>query len=157
MQKGNFLKMYKLLKQFYYKFMLQKKFKKIPKDCSFLFFFYKYNSFKDIDRVLLWKFNMLDCMFSVKTRKKKKKKLKNLKKKKLNFSVNLLYITGIKRILLCITFIKLLMLLKCKKKRKNLTMLLFIPLYRYLVFDKKNAVINIKHKIYRRKLMQSQA
>jgi len=82
---------------------------------------------------------------------------KSKKKKTLNFSVNLLYITGIKRILLCITFVKLLILLRCKKKRKNLTMLLFVPLYRYLVFDKKNAVIDIKHKIYRRKLMQSQA
>ena len=96
-------------------------------------------------------------MFSIKTRKKKKLKKKKTKKKKLKFTINLLYINGVKRILLCITFVKLLMLLRCKKKRKNLNMLFFVPLYRYLVFDKKNAVIDIKHKIYKKKLMQSQS
>lgn len=52
MQKGNFLKIYKLLKRFYYTFMLRKQFKWVPEDSNF-FFFFKYNSFKDINRVLL--------------------------------------------------------------------------------------------------------
>jgi hypothetical protein len=96
-------------------------------------------------------------MFAIKTRKKKKQKKKKTKQKKLKFSVNLLYITGIKRTLLCITFIKLLVLLRCKKKKKNMTRFFFLPLYRYLVFDKLNSVINIKHRIYKKKLMQLQA
>jgi hypothetical protein len=50
--KGNLLKTYKLLKTFFYVFFLQKQFKKIPKDCNFLFFYKRFNSFKNLDRVL---------------------------------------------------------------------------------------------------------
>lgn len=77
MKRGKFLKVYKLLKKFYYNYILKTKFKSIPLMSNFLFFYNKYQSFRDFDRVLLWKYNTLDCMFSAKTRKIKKKK-KNL-------------------------------------------------------------------------------
>lgn len=50
--KGNFLKVYKHIKYFYYKLLLRKQFKNIPLMSNFLFFYNKYNSFKDLDRVL---------------------------------------------------------------------------------------------------------
>jgi len=67
--RGNFLKVYKLLKKFYYVFFLQKHFKKIPINCNFLFFFKRFNSFRNLDRVFLLKFNLLFFIF---TKKKKK-------------------------------------------------------------------------------------
>lgn len=74
MKRGNFLKIYKLIKKFYYIFILRQKFSSIPLMSNFLFFFKKYQSFRDFDRVLLWKYSVLDCMFTAKTRKIKKKK-----------------------------------------------------------------------------------
>jgi hypothetical protein len=53
MKRGNFLKIYKLLKKFYYLYTLRNKFKSIPLMSNFLFFFNKYQSFRDFDRVLL--------------------------------------------------------------------------------------------------------
>jgi hypothetical protein len=52
MKQGKFLKIYKFFKRYYYTFMLRKQFKKIPLSSNFLFFFNKYNSFRDLDRVL---------------------------------------------------------------------------------------------------------
>ena len=49
------------------------------------------------------------------------------------------------------------MLLRCKRKEKCLTLFFFLPLYKYLVNDKKNQVLNIKYKLYKKKLMQSQS
>lgn len=53
MKRGNFLKTYKLLKKFYYKQMLRIKFNSIPETSNYIFFYKKYQSFKDFDRVLL--------------------------------------------------------------------------------------------------------
>lgn len=72
-KRGNFLKTYKILKFFFYKRLLEKDFKKISIMSNFLFFFNKYSSFKDLDRVLMWKYSILDCMFSNKIKKLKKK------------------------------------------------------------------------------------
>jgi hypothetical protein len=91
-------------------------------------------------------------MFTLKTKELKKKKKK---KKKILFK--LIYISGIKRILLAFNLVKLLILLRCKKKEKCMTMLFFLPLYKYLVNDKKNQVLAIKYKIYQKKLMQVQS
>ena len=74
-KKGNFLKIYKFIKKFYLSHMLKTKYKSIPLSSSFLFFFNKYKSFRDFDRVLFWKYIQLDCMFSVKVKKIKKKKI----------------------------------------------------------------------------------
>lgn len=52
MKKGKFLKIYKYLKHFYYKLMLRNQFKYIPLISNFLFFYNKYNSFKNFDKVL---------------------------------------------------------------------------------------------------------
>jgi len=68
-----------------------------------------------------------------------------------------LYISGLKRLLFAFNLIKLLMLLRCKRKEKCLTLLFFLPLYKYLVNDKKNQVLSIKYKLYKKKLMQSQS
>ena len=64
MKKGNFLKTYKLLKKFYNVFFLHQNFAKIPISSNFMFFYKKHYSFRDLDRVLFWKFNQLDSMFS---------------------------------------------------------------------------------------------
>jgi hypothetical protein len=53
MKRGNFLKIYKLIKKFYYVYTLRNKFSSIPLMSNFLFFFKKYQSFRDFDRVLL--------------------------------------------------------------------------------------------------------
>ena len=52
MKRGNFLKTYKLLKFFFYNFFLYTKFKSIPKTSMFFFFFKRFYSFRDLDRVL---------------------------------------------------------------------------------------------------------
>lgn len=152
MKKGNFLKTYKTLKSFYYKDMLRGSFNQIPIMSNFLFFYNKYHAFKDLDRVLIWKYNQLDCMFSAKTRKIKQKK-----KEKKKQNVKLVFITGIKRVLLCINFIKYVILLRCKRKKKNMSLALFNPLFHYLTQDKVNSVIKVKYRIYKHKLMQLQS
>jgi hypothetical protein len=53
MKRGNFLKTYKLIKKFYYNYLIRQKFKEIPLMSNFLFFYNKYQSFRDFDRVLL--------------------------------------------------------------------------------------------------------
>lgn len=150
MKQGNYLKIYKLLKKFYYDYILRSKFSEIPLMSNFLFFYNKHQSFKDFDRVLLWKYNSLDCMFNAKTRK-----IKNKKKKK--FNLNLIFIKGIKRTLLCINIIKYIILLNLKKKKKNLNYNYLLPLYNFIMQDKINLVTKIKFRIYKHKLMQLQA
>lgn len=150
LKRGNFLKIYKILKKFYYKHLLQTKFNSISLTSNYMFFFKKYQSFRDFDRVLLWKYNSLDCMFTTKTRKIKKKKKKN-------YNLNLLFITGIKRTLLCINIIKYLILMNVHRRKKNLNYSLFNPLYQYITTDKSNSVIKLKYKIYKHKLMQLQS
>ena len=147
MKKGNFLKSYKMLKYFFYRHFLIKKFKTIPMTSNFLFFYSKYFSFRDLDRVLMWKYNQLDCMFN--------SKVKKLKKKKQQLS-KLVFIVGVKRLVLCMNFIKYIILLNCRRKKKNMTHNLFTPLYNYIVYDKNNLVIKVKYRIYKQKLMQLQ-
>jgi hypothetical protein len=53
MKKGNYLKIYKVLKKFYYDYVLRFKFKTIPLMSNFLFFYNKRQSFKNFDKVLL--------------------------------------------------------------------------------------------------------
>lgn len=89
-------------------------------------------------------------MFNAKTRK-----IKSKKKKK--FNLNLVFIKGIKRTLLCINIIKYIILLNLKKKKKNLNYNFLNPLYYFLMQDKVNLVIKIKYRIYKHKLMQLQA
>lgn len=148
MRKGNVLKIYKILKKFYYKDMLYKNFYKIPPLSNFLFFFNKYYSFRDFDRVLHWKLIQLDCMYTNKVSFYKKKKQQNS---------TLLFIRGVKRTLLCINILKFLILLKIQRKRKNINTKLFNPIFNYLTEDKKNLAISVKHKIYKQKLMQLQS
>ena len=150
MKRGNFLKIYKLVKKFYYIYILRHKFSSVPLMSNFLFFYNKYQSFRDFDRVLLWKYNSLDCMFTAKTRKIKKKKKKK-------FNLNLLFIVGLKRTLLCINIIKYVILMGLRRKKKNLSFNYLQPLFSYLMQDKVNSVIKIKYKIYKHKLMQLQS
>ena len=90
-------------------------------------------------------------MFTMKTRKKKK----NKKKKK--FNLNLLFISGLKRLLLCLNMIKYIILLNLRRKNKNLCYDYFKPLFEYLMNDKTNSVLKLKYKIYKQKLMQLQS
>lgn len=83
-------------------------------------------------------------------------KVKKLKKKKQQFKT-FVFIKGVKRLLLCVNFIKYLILLKYKRKKKNLTTQFFNPLYNYLTEDKNSSVLKIKYRIYRQKLMQIDA
>lgn len=150
MKKGKYLKIYKLIKKFYYNFTLRQKFLTIPLMSNFLFFYKKYQSFRDFDRVLLWKYNTLDCMFTAKTRKIKKDKKKK-------FNLNLLFITGLKRTILCINILKYVILMNLKRKKKNISFSYLYPIFEYLMHDKMNSVIKIKYKIYKHKLMQLQS
>lgn len=150
MKRGNYLKIYKLIKKFYYIFILRQKFNSIPLMSNFLFFYKKYQSFRDFDRVLLWKYNTLDCMFTAKTRKIKKNKKKN-------FNLNLLFITGLKRTILCINILKYVILMTLKRKKKNMSFQYLYPIFQYIMNDKVNSVIKVKYKIYKHKLMQLQS
>jgi hypothetical protein len=89
-------------------------------------------------------------MFTAKTRKIKKKKKKK-------FNLNLLFITGLKRTLLCINIIKYIILMNLRRRKKNLSYSYLQPLFNYLMHDKVNSVIKIKYKIYKHKLMQLQS
>jgi hypothetical protein len=89
-------------------------------------------------------------MFTAKTRK-------ITKKKKKKFNLNLLFITGLKRTLLCINIIKYVILMNLRRRKKNLNFLFLQPLFLYLMHDKVNSVIKIKYKIYKHKLMQLQS
>ena len=147
MKKGNFLKTYKLLKNFFYIYFLYKKFKYIPKTSMFIFFFNKFQSFRDLDRVLLWKYLQLDCMFRFKSKKfKKNKKIVN----------QLYFIKGKQRFILCINYIKYLILLYCKRKNKNMTFNLFLPLSNYLIYEKNSMVSKVKYKVYKEKLKKTE-
>lgn len=83
-------------------------------------------------------------------------KVQFYKKKKVQ-SANLLFISGIKRVLLCINILKFLILLKIRRKQTNISTKLFNPVFNYLSYDRKNLVITVKHRIYKQKLMQLQA
>ena len=146
-KRGNFIKTYRLLKNFYYIYILKVKKKLIDKKNNFLFLYSKYLSFKDFDRVLFWKYKSLNCMFNhrSKTFKKKKKSFN-----KINFTLS-----G-KRLLLTINFIKYMILLNCKRGKKKMQFNLFNPLYDYLINDKINCILKIKYKIYKLKLAQMQ-
>jgi hypothetical protein len=128
--------------------MLRKKFKSIPLMSNFLFFYNKYFSFRDLDRILSWKYLTLDCMFSNKSKKNKKKK------QQLN---NIVFIRGVKRVILCINFIKYSILLNCKRKKKNITLEMFNPLFKFIIEDKNNFAIKVKYRIYKQKLMKLQS
>jgi hypothetical protein len=52
MKRGNYLKVYKVIKKYYYMKVLGDMFYSIPMSSNFMFFFKKYQSFRDFDRVL---------------------------------------------------------------------------------------------------------
>ena len=81
--------------------------------------------------------------------------MKKIKKKKIQLS-KLVFIVGVKRLVLCMNLIKYIILLNCRRKKKNMTYSLFTPLYNYIVYDKNNLVIKVKYRIYKQKLMQLQ-
>ena len=143
LKNGKFLKTYKLLKYFFYKIFLLKNFNKIPSSSAFLYFYNKYQSFRDLDRVLFWKYNQLDCMFSFKVRRIKKKK---------KILTNLIFITGNKRLLLAINFLKYIILLSVKKNGNNMIPDYFLPLGNFLSKDRDSVLIKIKYRIYKKKL-----
>lgn len=147
MKRGNYLKIYKVVKKYYYMRVLRDLFHTIPMSSNFMFFFNKYQSFRDFDRVLHWKYSMLDCMFSAKTRKTKKNK------KKIN-TIGLVFITGLKRSLFCLSLLKYVILLQLRRKHKNLNFDYLTPIFSYLMHDRQNPVISLKYKIYKHKLMQ---
>lgn len=146
-KRGNFIKSYRLLKNFYYIYILKIKKSTIDKKNNFLFLYSRYLSFKDFDRVLFWKYKSLNCMFSY--------KWKYLKKKKRSLS-KISFVLSNKRLLLTMNFIKYMILLNCKRKKKKMQFNLFSPLYEFLINDKINSILKIKYKIYRLKLIQMQ-
>lgn len=89
-------------------------------------------------------------MFTAKTRKIKKNKKKN-------FNLNLLFITGLKRTILCINILKYVILMNLKRKKKNISFQYLYPIFQYIMNDKVNSVIKVKYKIYKHKLMQLQS
>lgn len=89
-------------------------------------------------------------MFSAKTRKTKKNK------KQIN-TIGLVFITGLKRSLFCLSLLKYVILLQLKRKKKNLTFDYLTPVFNYLMHDRQNSVISLKYKIYKHKLMQMKA
>ena len=147
MREGKFLKIYKLVKKFYNYSFLFTNFKKIPVSSNFLFFYLRYFSFRDSDRVFFWKYKQLDCMFA--------NKVKKLKKKKQQLS-NIVFLEPTKRPLLCINFIKYLILLNVQRKKKNIKTELFKPLSEFIIENKVSIVTKVKYKIYKQKLMQLQ-
>lgn len=83
-------------------------------------------------------------MFSLKKQIVKKKIIKNL-----------IFITGIKRILLALNFIKILIVSR-QNKRKNHNYKMFTPVYHFIVKNKKSNVEHLKLKIYKLKLLKMQ-
>ncbi len=150
MKRGSFLKTYKFIKFFFYKNILRSKFNDIKADSSFLFFYKKYFSFRDFDRVLFWKLSTVDCMFSNKV-----KKLKKTKK----INSNSIFITGKKRLILATNFIKYLIILNCRRNIKKLEKTnyhILKPLFDFITKNKNNNVMSVKYRIYKQKLLQMQ-
>lgn len=142
-KRGNFLKTYRLLKNFYYIHLLKKKKTSINRHNNFLFLYKTYTSFKDFDRVLFWKYKSLNCLFNYKVKKFRKKKRK----------INTIKFTfKKKRLLLTLNFIKCLILLDCKRGNKKMQFKLFEPLYDFIINDKSNLTLKVKLKIYKLKL-----
>ena len=83
-------------------------------------------------------------------------KVKKLKKKKQQL-IKLKFVTELKRIPLCINFIKYTILLNSKRKKKNMTLTLFNPLTEFIIQNKISLITKVKYKLYRQKLMQLQA
>jgi len=73
-------------------------------------------------------------------------------KKKKKILTNLIFITGNKRLVLSINFLKYVILLHTKKKEKNMNTNYFLPLGDFLSKDKNSMVVKIKYKIYKKKL-----
>lgn len=69
----------------------------------------------------------------------------------------LIFIKGVKRLLLCINFLKYLILLNCKRKKQNMNYNLFLPLFNYLTNDKNNLVLKVKYRLYKQKLIKLQS
>lgn len=144
-KRGNYIKTYRLLKNFFYIYLLRQKLKKLDRHNNFLFLYNSYLSFKDFDRVLYWKYKMLNCMFNHKSKRFKKNKTK---------SSTVKFVLKKKRLLLTINFIKNIILLDCKRSNKNMQFKLFLPLYDFIVNQKSNLVLKVKLKIYKIKLSQ---
>lgn len=78
-------------------------------------------------------------------------KVRRIKKKK-KILTKLIFITGNKRLLLAINFLKYIMLLSVKKKKKNMIPEYFLPLGNFLSKDRDSMLMKIKYKIYKKKL-----
>jgi hypothetical protein len=108
-----------------------------------LFLYKTYTSFKDLDRVLFWKYRSLNCLFNYKVKKfrKKKKKISNIK-----------FVFKKKRLLISLNFIKCLVLLDCRRGIKKMQFKFFEALYDFIINDKSSLVLKVKLKIYKLKL-----
>ena len=76
--------------------------------------------------------------------------------KKKKYLTKTVFLFKKKRILYCINILKNLILLYCRRKKKNITNQLFYPLYNYLVQDKFSLVHKVKYRIYKQKLAKMQ-
>jgi hypothetical protein len=84
-------------------------------------------------------------MFSIK-KKKLKKKLKK----------DIIFIKGIKRVVLVLNFLKFLIFLNTKRYKKNMNIKLFLPIFFFLTKNNNNNIDKIKLKIYKIKLASMQ-
>lgn len=135
---GNFLRLYKKLhKSFLYKLMPN--INKLPQNNEFKNLFDQYQSFCDINRVLFWKLNSINCLFNL---------------KKLGLKKNLYYLQPQKRVVLVLLWIKNIIKLK-KNDKLNCSVNLFTPLWNFISSNKdNNEIINLKLKIYKIRLLR---
>ena len=135
---GNFLRLYKKLqKSFLYKLMPN--ISKLPQNNEFKNLFNQYQSFCDINRVLFWKLNSVNCLFNL---------------KKLGLKKNLYYLKPEKRVVLVLLWIKNIIKLK-KNDKLNCSVNLFTPLLNFISANKvNNEIINLKLKIYKIRLLR---
>lgn len=135
---GNFLRLYKQLqKSFIYK--LLPIISSLPQNNEFKNLFKQYQSFSDINRVLFWKLNSINSLFSL---------------KRLNSKRILYYLRPERRMVLVLFWLKNIIKLK-KSNHLNCSPKLYTPLLSFIFTNKVNSeVFSLKLKIYKMRLLR---
>lgn len=135
---GNFLRLYKQLqKSFVYK--LLPNISGLPQNNEFKNLFKQYQSFSDINRVLFWKLNSINSLFSL---------------KRLNSKRILYYLRPERRMVLILLWLKNIIKLK-KYNHSNCSTNLYVPLLNFISTNKSNSeIFSLKLKIYKMRLLR---
>lgn len=135
---GNFLRLYKQCQKSFV-FDLTEQVKSLPHNNEFKNLYNQYESFRDFNRVLFWKIMSVNCLFNLKT----------LKKKRI-----LYYLRVERRQVLILSWLKNLIKMR-KKNYDNCSIDLYKPLLTFITTNRStNDVFSLKLKIYKLRMLR---